>query len=130
MSVLIECKSQSLWVSNQRVSSLLAFAIEVGEAQARSDEERRWCGELRFWSAQVWPSLGFDLDERFPGSEQKKFWARIYCDVARGIFLRQIGNHEVTFWQSSAIGDAYAIARMLMQSVQQTENGLAPEHRE
>jgi hypothetical protein len=76
---------------------------------------------------QAWPGIGFDLDEQFPSVEEKKFWARVYHDVARRISLRQLGNHEVTFWQSSAIGDAYIIARMLTRAVQGVDNAWRPD---
>jgi hypothetical protein len=123
----ISLKGQFLSVSNQRLSSLIAFALKVGGETARSDAERSWVEKLRQFEEQAWPGIGFDLDERFPGVEQKKFWARVYHDVARGIFLRQLGNHEVTFWQSSTIGDAYVIARMLTHAVQGVENAWHPE---
>lgn len=123
----ISLKGQFLWVSNQRLSSLIAFALKVGGETARSDAERGWVEALRQFEEQAWPGIGFDLDERFPGIEQKKFWARVYHDVARRIFLRQLGNHEVTFWQSSTIGDAYVVARMLTQAVQEVENAWFPE---
>jgi hypothetical protein len=41
--------------------------------------------------------------------------------------LRQLGNQEVTFWQSSAIGDAYVTARMLRWAVCEVENAWAPD---
>jgi hypothetical protein len=114
-------------VSNERLSSLIAFALQVGGETARSDEERGWVDQLRQFEDQSWPGIGFDLDERFPTVHQKKFWARVYHDVARRIFLRQLGNHEVTCWQSSAIGDAYVIARMLTRAVQEVENAWHPD---
>jgi hypothetical protein len=75
----------------------------------------------------MWPGIGFDLDARYPTIEEKKFWARVFHDVARRIFLRQLGNHEVTHWQSSAIGDAYVTARMLTRAVQEIEQAWHPE---
>jgi hypothetical protein len=114
-------------VSNQRLSTLIAFALQVGGESARTDEERGWVEKLRQFEEQAWPGIGFDLDERFPTVEEKKFWARVFHDVARRIFLRQLGNHEVTFWQSSAIGDAYVTARMLTRAVQEVENAWHPD---
>jgi hypothetical protein len=122
----ISLKDQFLWVSNQRLSSLITFALQVGEEMARSAEERGWVEKLRQFAEQAWPGIGFDLDERFPSVEEKKFWARVYHNVAQGIFLHQLGNHEVTNWQASAIGDAYVIARMLTRAVQEVETAWHP----
>jgi hypothetical protein len=116
-----------LWVSNQRLSSLIAFALQVAQETACKDEERGYVERLRRFEEEAWPGIGFDLDERFPLVEEKKFWARVFHDVARRIFLRQLGNHESTFWQSSAIGDAYVTARMLTRAVQEIENAWHPE---
>jgi hypothetical protein len=127
MASIISLKNQFIWVSNQQLAALIAFALQVGEQTARSDAERRWVEKLRQFEEQAWLGIGFDLDERFPTVEEKKFWARVYHDVARHIFLRQLGNHEVTFWQSSAIGDAYVTARMLTRAVQEAENAWHPE---
>jgi hypothetical protein len=123
----ISLKDQFLWVSNQRLSALVAFGLQVGGETAGSDEEREWVKKLRQFEEQAWPGIAFDLNERFPSVEEKKFWARVYHDVARRIFLRQLGSHEVTYWQSSAIGDAYVIARMLTRAVQEVENAWHPD---
>ena len=127
MASNITLKSQFLWVSNQRLFALVAFALTVGGETARSDAERGWVEKLRKFEEQVWPGVGFDLDERFPDVAEKKYWARVYHDVARRIFLRRLGDHEVTYWQSSAIGDAYVIARMLTRAVQEVETAWHPE---
>jgi hypothetical protein len=92
---------------------------------AKSDAERGWVQKLREFEDNAFPGIEFDLAELFPSVDEKKFWARVYHNVARRIFLRQLGNQEVTFWQSSAIGDAYVIARLLTRAVQQIELGTA-----
>jgi hypothetical protein len=121
VSSSISLKEQFLDVSNQRLSTLIAFALQLGGETARLDAEREWVEKLRQFEEEAWPGIGFDLDKRFPSVEEKKFWARVFDDVARRIFLRQLGNHDVTFWQSSAIGDAYVISRMLTRAVQEVE---------
>lgn len=123
----ISLKDQFLWVSNQRLSTLIAFALQVGGEAARADTERGWVEKLRQFEEQAWPGIGLDLEERFPSVEEKKFWAQVFHDVAHRIFLRQVGNHDVTFWQSSAIGDAYVTARMLTRAVQEVENAWHPD---
>ena len=47
MSSDISLKDQFLWVSNQRLSSLITFALQVGEEMARAAEERDWVEKLR-----------------------------------------------------------------------------------
>src|SRR5262249_3666538 len=116
-----------LWVSNQRLGSLVAFALQVGAETARTDEERGWVEKLRRFDEQAWPGIGVDLDERVPTGDEQEFWARGLHDGARRVFLAQLGNHEVTFWQSSAIGDAYVTARMLTRAVQEVETAWHPD---
>lgn len=127
MATEISLGDQFVCVSNQRLSALVAFAITVGAEKASSDIERSWVEKLRSFEEQAWPGIPFNLDERFPDVVEKKFWARVYHDVARRIFLRQLGNQEATFWQSSAIGDAYITARILTRAVQETGEAWSPE---
>jgi hypothetical protein len=121
-------KDQFFWVSNQRLSSLIAFALQVGAEMGRATQERAWVEKLmQFAEQEAWPGISFDLEERFPSVEEKKFWACVYHNVAQGIFLHRLGNHEVTNWQASAIGDAYVIARMLTRAVQEVETAWHPD---
>jgi hypothetical protein len=106
---------------------LLAFAVEIAGEMTTSDMERTWVEKLRDFHKQAWPGINFDLDERFPQLEEKKFWAKVYHNVARRVFLRRLGNQEATCWQSSAIGDAYIIARLLTRAVQEVENAWHPK---
>jgi hypothetical protein len=120
----ISLGDQFLWVSNQRLGSLIDFAIELATQRARDHE---FVHRLRkFRDEEYFPGCSFDLAARFPTLEERKFWAACFHDVARRIFLRLLGNHEVSFWQASAIGDAYVVARMLTRSVQETELGWHP----
>jgi hypothetical protein len=117
----ISLEDQFLWVSNERLSTLIAFALKVGGETAQSDEELRSVENLRQFDEQAWPGISFDLEDRFPTIAEKKFWARVFHDLAHRIFLRQLGNQEVTSWQASAIGDAYVVSRMLARAVQEAE---------
>ena len=124
MSSCVFLADQSaFWVSNKRLSTLLEFGIQVASEGVLAADEPKWLEKLRQFNDTSWPGIDLDLDGRFPSIEEKKFWARIYSNVARRIFLRQLGNHEMTFWQSSAIGDAYLISRILTHAVQQVEAG-------
>lgn len=122
MSSAIFWGDQSLFVSNQRLDTLFAFALQVGDATAASEEEK-WVAKFRESRVQDFNGSDYDLDERFPEIAEKKFWARVFGDVARRIFLRQLGNHEITFWQTSAIADSRLIARMLTRAVRASEPG-------
>ena len=121
MSSMISLREQLLCVSNHRFASLLEFAVQVAGETAQTAKERDWTEQLHSFAEQAWPGIGFDLDQQFLSLDEKKFWARVFDDLGRRIFLRLIGRHDVTFWQSSAIGDAYIIARMLAKSVQEVE---------
>lgn len=119
MATDISIGEQYLWVANRRLSSLVAFVLEVGVLTATNAEEQGYVAKLKNWDkTEHYPGCGFDLNERFPNVDEKKFWSRCFFNVARGIFLREIGQQDVQFWQSAAIGDAYIIARMLTSAIQ------------
>ena len=120
MSSRISIGEQYLNVSNLRLRSLVAFAIQVAKDVARTDEEQGYVAKLQDWDEhEHWPGCDFDLGERFPTLGEKKFWARCFFTVARRIFRRELGNQAVQTWQHSAIGDAYVTARMLVRTVQE-----------
>ena len=120
MSSSISSGEQYLNVANQRLHSLTAFALQVGADVARTDEERGYVAKLQDWDERErYPGCDFNLNERFPSLNEKKFWARCFFTVARRIFLREIGHQAVQTWQHSAIGDAYVTARMLVRTVQE-----------
>lgn len=119
MASEISIDEQYLWVSNQRLSSLITFVLAVATAAANTAQERDYVAKLRLWDEKEhWPGCGFDLHERFPTVEEKKFWSRCFFNVARRIFRREIGNQDILFWQCGAIGDAYISARMLTCAIQ------------
>lgn len=65
--------------------------------------------------------MGIDLGELFPNIESRRFWCRVFFDVARRIFRRELGNRDVGFWQTSCICDAITIGRMLLQAAKDIE---------
>jgi len=123
MSSDISYKGELFWVSNQRLSTLVDCAIEVGADIADGPEAAAFVGRLREeeQSGVLFPGCNFDLDERFPTLAAKKFWARAFREVGQRIFLRRWGNHDIDSWQASAICDAELIARMLTEAVRSTE---------
>ena len=126
MASTIDYRDQSLTVSNKRFHSLISFAIEVAEDYAATEEECGLVADLEKRADAFYPGYDFDLLEEFPSLVDRKFWARIFLDLAHLVFLRKIGNQNQLFWQSSFIGDAYWIGRTLVLSVQEEEQAWFP----
>jgi hypothetical protein len=126
MASCISYKEQFIWVSNQRFAALIEFAIQIGEQTATTPDERAAVARLRKAGEAFYPGYDFHLDREFITLDERKFWARCFHDVARAIFLRQVGEHDTEFWQSGAIGDAYLIGRLLTQAVREVEQGWSP----
>jgi hypothetical protein len=115
----ISIGEQYLWVANWRLSSLIAFVLEVASDAATTEHEKEYVAKLKNWDEKEhWPGCGFDLHERFPTVDEKKFWSSCFFNMARRIFRREIGNQDIQFWQCGAIGDAYVTARMLTSAIQ------------
>jgi len=114
MSSHIYYKDESLWMSNQRLSTLPPFAFKVGDAIAKTPGDTEFLRQLREWTETEWFN-GYDLDlaGRFPTDTCRRFWATVFFEVARRIFLRTLGDQETASWQPSAICDAHLIGRML-----------------
>ena len=127
MSSDISIDGQFIWVSNARLARLVDFGLAVGREAATTASELKWVDKLADWQDnQAWPGISFELAELFPTLDERKFWATCYANVARRIFLRELGRHDVTHWQASTIGYAYLISRLLTRSVQHAELGWHP----
>jgi len=127
MASAIKYHDQFFYVSNQRFSSLIEFGLEVAEKAAETDAERSYVAKLRERFAGFYPGYDLAIEREFPSRDERKFWARVFFDLAHLIFRREVGNHEVTFWQYSAVGDAYLLGRMITRSVQEEELGWHPK---
>jgi len=127
MASSISYHDQFFNVSNARFDLLIAFALEVGERTATSDEERSYVLSLKEKKATFWPGYDLAIETGFPSKEERKYWARVFHDLAHLIFCRQIGNQDTTCWQASAIGDAYLIGMMITRSVQEQERAWHPK---
>jgi len=126
MSSDISLGDNFVWVSNMQLSRLIAFALEVAEPR-EDDGSAEYVERLRaFYERDFYPGCSFDLAARFPTIDERKFWARCFHHVARSVFLQKLGDQTLTYWQTSVIGDAYVIARLLTRSVQASEPGWAP----
>lgn len=127
MASAISFQDQFFYVSNQRFYSLIEFGLEVGEKTATTDEERSFVSDLRKRSDAFYPGYDFAIERELPLLSERKFWARVFFDLAHLIFRRDVGNQDVTFWQYSAVGDAYLLGRVLTRSVQEEEQAWHPK---
>jgi hypothetical protein len=127
LSSIIFYKDDGLYISNQRFSTILAIALEVGDSIARDSEEGAFVQQLRGWTeSEFFNGCDFDLGERFSTTASRKFWATVFFEVARRIFLRKLGNQETDSWQPSAICDTHSIGRLLVRA--EGEQTDASEH--
>ena len=127
MASAISFQDQFFYVSNQRFRSLIEFGLEVGQRTAEIDTERSYVSALTERSDAFYPGYDFAIQREFPSRDERKFWARVFFDLAHLIFRREIGSHDVTFWQYSAVGDAYLLGRMITRSVQEEEQAWHPK---
>ncbi len=127
MASEISYQDQFFYVSNMRFSSLIDFALEVGQRSAETDVERTYVSKLKEESNAFYPGYDFAIEREFPSRDERKFWARVFFDLAYLIFRREIGNQNVTFWQYSTVGDAYLFGRMITRSVQEEEQAWHPK---
>lgn len=127
MSSMISFKEQHIYVSNKRFNSLIAFATEVGSNSATTQQENLYVSGLKEKSETFYPGYDFEIDNEMASLDERKFWSKIFFDVSYLIFERKIGNQNVSFWQPSAIGDAYVFARLLLNSIHDEEQGWHPK---
>jgi hypothetical protein len=116
-----------VWLNNLHFSRMLDFALEVGARTARSPEEQTFVANLKSHSETFWPGIHLDVACDFPTVTERKFWARCFQDVARWIFLRQVGVHTADFWQASAIHHAHALADVFIQAAREYDPSFYPE---
>ena len=123
MSSSISYKDDCLWISNMGFRTVFDFAIEVGRKTVCSPEQINFVDELERQSEEVFYSgIHVDLAEQFPDLAEKKFWCRVFFDTARAVFMREIGNQEIDFWQTDKIYLLQYVARMLLKAVEDAMN--------
>jgi hypothetical protein len=105
---------------------MIDFALEVGAKTARSSQEQDFVTDLKIKSEGFWPGIDIDLVD-FPSLAERKFWARCFHDVARWIFVRKLGVHEVDFWQATAIHQARALGDLFIEAARQDDRDFQPE---
>ena len=71
-----------------------------------SEGEQAYIFRLKERKASFYPEYDLAIERESSCKEERKFWARVFYDLAHLIFCRQIESQDTTFWQYSAIGDA------------------------
>lgn len=106
-----------LHIQNREARGLIEFAIDTarsyGEAASDAGEIKRisdWYGD------QFWDGMAIDVATLFPDIGSRRFWCRVFFDLARRVFRRELGNSDVSFWQAKYIGNAVIVGRMLLQA--------------
>lgn len=127
MASCINFKEQRLFLNNMSFARMMEFVLQVAEATARSAEERELVAAFKKRSEDFWPGIGLDVETDFPTVAERKFWARCFHDLARWIFLRKIGKHEVDFWQAADIHTAYAIGNFFMYAAREYDSSFWPD---
>lgn len=127
MPSAIEGPGSTFLMSTRRLFALLDLGLQVGRAAAVNDDQHGYVNTLWTWRNSAATDAPFNLEERFPAIAAKKFWATTFRNVARRIFLRQLGDQTVTHWQSTAIADAVTIGRLLTECVRAVEEEWYPE---
>lgn len=106
-----------LHVQNREARGLIEFAIETAqsyeEAASNAEEIRRIAD---WYGGQFWDGMGIDVAELFPDIVARRFWCRVFFDLARRVFRREMGNRDVNFWQTKYICNAIIVGRMLLQA--------------
>lgn len=126
MSSAFKYHDQFFYVSNLTFFRLIEFGLEVGGRIAATDLEKAYVSGLRERSTAFYPGYDLAIEQEFPSRDERKFWARVFFDLAYLIFRREIGKHDVSFWQSADIGHTYLLARMITRSVQEEEQAWYP----
>lgn len=119
---------QHVRVNNRIFGNLVAWSIEVGRNTACNAEESAEVERIATMEAnhELWNGRGFDLDADFPTTAQRELWARIYLDVARGIFKHELGCHDQDYWQAQYIWAAYSVGRLFRDAAQRDGKHFIP----
>ena len=90
MSGAIRYKDQFFYVSNGQFDSLVEFGLEVGQKTAETDAEKAYVSALRERRDAFFPGYDLAIEREFPSRDERKFWARVFFDLAHLVFRREI----------------------------------------
>jgi hypothetical protein len=97
MASQISYKDQFFYVSNMRFASLIDFALEVGKNSAQTDAEKSYVSKLKEDSDAFFPGYDFAIEREFPSCDERKFWVRIFFDLAYLIFAEKSESKKPHF---------------------------------
>ena len=104
MASAFKYHDQFFYVSNRTFFRLIDFTLEVGSRIAETDLERSFVSGLRKRSEAFYPGYDLAIERDFPTRDERKFWARVFFDLAYLIFRREIGMSAVTQTDPSRVG--------------------------
>lgn len=133
MAGWISYKDQSIAFNNRQFSSTMNFVVEVAEKIANENEKTYVERVREEMVTYYYPGLCIDIEVDFPKIEERKFWAMIFCETAREIFERKIGNQDYSFWQTQRIYQIYGSGDLFVKAVKDVEPSWFPytrDHRE
>lgn len=83
MACEITFKDDMLHMNNFLFSRLIDFSIEIAE-QTPAAGELAFVERMKLMQDEVfWPGRGIDIRKDFPAIAERKFWCRVFFDVAR-----------------------------------------------
>jgi hypothetical protein len=118
----ISFKGNYQWINNRLFRSLLEFSVIIGEEIAASNE-RPYVELMKKRVAEgfFWDGRSIDIAEDFTELSERKFWSRVFYEMARAIFDRKLGIHEHRFWQAQRIHLAYGLGELFEEAVNEAE---------
>ena len=119
MACQIRYKQRFVQLNNMLFSRLVDFAIEVAERSAISDEHPYLDKMKQMRDHEFWPGRGIEIVRDFPHVAERMFWSRVFLDLSRAIFDRQVGEHSHKFWQAQTIHLAYDAGMVFLEAVRE-----------
>src|SRR3569832_695846 len=118
MAGAFTCDNQYMYLSNVRCSVLIEGAIELASEMCESEEQKQFVAKLNhWWQTESWPGIDIHLEERFPTTEEQKFWGQVFQSFAWRVFQRRWGNQQNETWQVDFNAECQIISLMLTRLV-------------
>lgn len=103
-----------VFVSNRRLTTLVEFVLSTANDRASTEEARAFVDRFdKLYADTFFPGIDIDLEELFPSSSERRFWANAFAELAKRIEQRRIGNSDQHDWRQEAADQASQIAQML-----------------
>ncbi|MCE5229889.1 hypothetical protein LLG95_09870 [bacterium] len=105
------------YVSSRRFADLLVYGVFVALKTANDDRERAWANRLRESIPDLCQRDALTLETDFLSVDERKFWARVFDDLAYLAFRHEIGADDPGFNDYTAVADASLLAFFTLASV-------------